>query len=598
MKNGTRNIIFSLAVFLLSCFYIRAQVTFHTIVTQSPVVVGESFQVQYVIEDLDKEDDFFVPDFKEFRFVSGPNMYTGSALGKDGPKKMKNIVYTLAAVKPGKFIIPGASARVGDKLIKSENVHLQVISKTDLLKKSRSAGQESNEDYFLGPEEDPYNKIRRNLFIKVSVDKRTCFVGEPVTATFKLYSRLESRSDIVKNPGFYGFTVQDIVNLSDRISTTENISGKKFDVHVVRKVQLYPLQAGIFNIDAMEVRNKVEFSKSVVFKKTEQEIAEGVFTDNDGVEKANTVVFETNMNTETVPINVKPAPVKTKPAGFSGATGVFNIDAILEKSELAKNEESNLIITINGKGNFTQLEAPVIQWPAGIEGFDPAIKDSLDTEHSPLRGKREFRFRFVSAKPGNYVLPSVKFSFFKPDSNIYKTISTPTLRVNISYNENIAKEVVETQTRSKMMSDKWKWLLGIAGSVLLAVVLVYRLRKNKNTLKSEPVPEKNSPAVADILQPAYTFLEADDRMFYSILRNCIWDFFSRHFGLTGSKMSKSSLSAAMEERKIEDESKKNIIEILNQCEIGIFADAKDAINKTQLLEKTKAMLTFISTKLN
>ena len=104
---------------------------FQTIVTQGPVVAGESFQVQYVIEDLDKDDEFFAPDFNQFRFVSGPNIYEGSVLGADGPQKLKNIVYTLVAIRPGKFIIPGASARIGDKLIKSESVWLEVISKTD-----------------------------------------------------------------------------------------------------------------------------------------------------------------------------------------------------------------------------------------------------------------------------------------------------------------------------------------------------------------------------------------------------------------------------------------------------------------------------------
>ena len=54
--------------------------------------------------------------------------------------------------------------------------------------------------------------------MKVLVDKRVCFVGEPVTAIFKLYSRLESKSDIVKNPGFYGFTVQDMINLDDKLT--------------------------------------------------------------------------------------------------------------------------------------------------------------------------------------------------------------------------------------------------------------------------------------------------------------------------------------------------------------------------------------------
>jgi hypothetical protein len=102
-----------------------------------------------------------------------------------------------------------------------------VISKAEALKDERSAGSQVNSDYFLAPDEDPYVKMQRNLFMKVLVDKRVCYVGEPVTAVFKLYSRLESKSDIVKNPGFYGFTVQDMINLGDKVSVIESINGRK-----------------------------------------------------------------------------------------------------------------------------------------------------------------------------------------------------------------------------------------------------------------------------------------------------------------------------------------------------------------------------------
>src|SRR5688572_2495400 len=322
-----------------------------TIVAQGPVVAGESFQVQYVIEGLDKEDEFFAPDFSEFRFISGPNIYSGTAFEAGGTKKLKNIVFTLVAIKPGKCIIPGASARVKDKLIKSENVWLQVISKAEASRHGKLINTETNSDYFLGPGEDPYVKMQENLFMKVLVDKRTCFVGEPVTAVFKLYSRLESKSDIVKNPGFYGFTVQDMVNLDDKLMTVEAVNGKSFDVHIVRKVQLYPLQPGVFNIDPMEVQNQVEFSKSAVAKKTEQEIVEGVFDDKDHERKVNTVVFENNMKTEPVVITVKPTPPKNKPEEYNGATGNFRINATLSDQELVKNQEGDLIITISGKGN-------------------------------------------------------------------------------------------------------------------------------------------------------------------------------------------------------------------------------------------------------
>jgi len=584
---------------LSACVSVRAQVAFQTIVTQGPVVAGESFQVQYVISELDKADEFFAPDFNQFRFVSGPNIYEASVLGANGAQKLKNIVYTLVAIRPGKFIIPGASARVGDKLIKSESVWLEVISKTDAVNKGRMEVREANADYFLGPDEDPYQKMQRNLFMKVLVDKRACFVGEPVTATFKLYSRLESKSDIVKNPGLYGFTVQDMISLADRLTTTETIHGKKFDVHVVRKVQLYPLQQGVFNIDAMEVRNKVEFSKSAVSKKTEQEIAEGVFPGNDIADRPNTVVYENNMSTEPVAITVKPTPARNKPADYTGATGNFRITALLEKNGLAKNEEGDLVITISGKGNFTQLAAPVIHWPPGIEGFDPTTKDSLDHEQAPLNGKRVFHFRFVSTKPGNYVFPAVGFSFFNPDSNNYKTIATQPLNVSISDKEKNTTTIETAGTAEGSYNNHWEWWL--AGGVLfifMATLLIW-LRKTRNTKKQAPVAEIPNTviSVAEILKRAHTFNEADDKTFYSVLRTCIWFFFTQHFGLTGSKMNRLVLAEVMQEKNIDGISQKTILDILDQCSTGVFTNAEDIADKKRLLEETRNVLVKISYQL-
>ena len=433
MKKIKQYIIYSLSLLLLSHTCIHSQKDFQTIVTQGPIVAGESFQVQYVLEETDKENEFFVPDFKGFRFVSGPNIYSGSVYGTGGARKLKNIVYTLAATRSGKFIIPGAAARVENRLIKSGNILINVISKAEAYNRiNKLDARERNEDIFLNPGEDAYTKIQHNLFMKVLVDKKTCFVGEPVTAIFKLYSRLDSKSDIVKNPGFYGFTVQDMINLENKISGNETINGKEFDVHIVRKVQLYPLQAGFFSIDAKEVQNKVRFSKSAVSKKAEQEIIEGVVPDIAVVEDENTTVVESNMATETVAITVKPIPEKNKPLEYGGATGNFTLAARLGKNQLAKNEESDFIITISGKGNFTQLSPPVFNWPPGIEGFEPTVIDSLDYTQSPMNGKREFHFRFVSAKPGNYNLPAVSFSFFNPDTNNYKIISTNSTNIQIT----------------------------------------------------------------------------------------------------------------------------------------------------------------------
>ena len=163
--------------------------------------------------------------------------------------------------------IPGASCLADGKFEKSNEVTVRVISPKEMDETS----------YFLKQGEDPFQKIRENLFLKLTVDKSTCFVGEPLVATFKLYSRLQSRSNIIKNPGFYGFSVYDMVNVNDQAQTEEKLNGHWFDVHTILKVQLYPLQTGIFTIDPMELTNEVEFSRSVVNKKTEQEVTENMY---------------------------------------------------------------------------------------------------------------------------------------------------------------------------------------------------------------------------------------------------------------------------------------------------------------------------------
>jgi BatD DUF11 like domain len=317
----------------------EAQVIFKTIVSRQVVTVGESFSIQYVLEDIEKDDGFTPPDFKDFRLAGGPHIHGGSLNGSGGLKRVKNFAFTLVAAKPGRFIIPGATAKLNGKIIKSDNAIIDVISKADAFEKElKQEKDQTASEYFLQPGEDPYEKMKKNLFMKVMVDKKSCYVGQPVVATFKLYSRLESKSDIVKNPGFYGFTVQDIISLNDNVAAIETVNGKAFDVHTVRTVQLYPLQEGVFTIDAMEVMNKVEFSKSAVNRKTEQEIVEGVFENDAPPGNANTVTYENNISSEKITIHVKPYPAAKKPVAFNGATGTFTIQALLEKNGIAKYE--------------------------------------------------------------------------------------------------------------------------------------------------------------------------------------------------------------------------------------------------------------------
>ena len=60
MQKVTRHIILSMWSLILFHTGIQAQKDFQTIVTEGPIVAGESFQVQYVLEETDKENEFFL----------------------------------------------------------------------------------------------------------------------------------------------------------------------------------------------------------------------------------------------------------------------------------------------------------------------------------------------------------------------------------------------------------------------------------------------------------------------------------------------------------------------------------------------------------
>ncbi|HET6994015.1 MAG TPA: BatD family protein, partial [Chitinophagaceae bacterium] len=494
---------FKITVILLALLlpFMAGSQTVKTSLSKQFVIAGESFTISYILEDFKDEDEFIAPSFKGFKVISGPYTYNGTTTSRDGTKPIKNIQFTLEALYPGKFIIDGPSARVNNRLIKSPHVVVDVLSKQETPGKG---SQEINSEYFLRPGEDPYEKIRKNLFMKVLVNKKTCFVGEPVVAIYKLYSRLTSKSDIVKNPGFYGFTVQDIISLSDNIASTEIVDGRVFDVHTVRAVQLYPLQAGEFAIDPMEIKNKVEFSKSAVNKKSEQEIVEGVFEEKESPRSGNVVVYENNISTEKITIHVSPLPLLKKPAGFNGATGRFSIRTSLEKPEIARNEEGAFIITVSGKGNFTQLSAPAVEWPNGIETFEPIIKDSLDKTQAPLRGSRSFRFPFISSQPGTYTFPSVSFSFFDPDSNRYKTISSQPAKVVVSNTEK--KELLKDEPatgNTRQRDYKSLWIYGGIFLVVLAIILLQLTRPKKEApVKNMDVGKEPAVSIDQLLQPA------------------------------------------------------------------------------------------------
>lgn len=587
---------FHLIAVLLMTLLVNGQISFKTLVPQEPIVVGESFNVEYVARET-SELEVKTPEFPGFRLVHGPAYY--QSILRDDISKVpvfQNANFTLEATRPGRFTIPGAIGMLDGKQFQSDPVQVVVISREEAAKRQQqNAGIQGDPSiFFLKPGEDPYKRIEKDLFVKVTVDRNVCFVGQPVVATFKLYSRLRSRSDIVKNPGFYGFSVHDMINLDDRKMVTELINGRSFDVHTIRQVQLYPLQEGEYTIESMALKNQVTFYRSAVDRKPEQEIHEGVTTYNSHspIPPPGAEVFENEMATSAVKITVKPAPPANKPDDFNGATGNFFMTASLEKNTLAKNEEGHLVVVIRGSGNFNQLSPPAIQWPDGIEAFDPVITDSLDKKHAPLIGTKTFRFGFVSAKSGNYQLPALQFSYFDPVTNAYRQLSTAAQQLQVTQEEKTVTPVATAEKKTSIAEANRRVSLIAVGIICVAVLVVlgYWLTRKKEVKPIAPEPLKQYKTPAELLADASMLVPAGDNSFYRVLQRSTWDFFRQHFDFAGSNISKESLSAKLAEKEIDPALISRVMLALQQCETGIYTGIAQEESREILLQETKQAL--------
>ena len=128
---------------LLFPLFLKAQIAFNTVVPLRPVVAGTSFQVQYIIEGAEVVDDFKPPIFENFRIITGPNIYNTTSASVTGQNRISNIVYTLEAIKPGKFEILGAKATVNNRSYQSNNVFLIVISENEAIQIAKKENNNS-----------------------------------------------------------------------------------------------------------------------------------------------------------------------------------------------------------------------------------------------------------------------------------------------------------------------------------------------------------------------------------------------------------------------------------------------------------------------
>ena len=573
------------------------------IATINPTVIGkdESAELKLLVENAQQVDQITPPSLNKFIIVSGPYQESGMEERNGSIRKYVGFTYIIKPRGTGDFTIASATAKADGKILRSNPVSIKVTNaatgnspqgNNQFSAQSLSPFEEpepvnSYDDFILKKGENVQDKISRNIFIKATSNKTSCFVGEPLVVTYKLYTRLKSESNIIKNPSLSGFSVIDLAQTAIDNYTTEKINGRDYNVYTLRKAQLYPLQAGSDTLEAVGVENNIHLIKEEFINNR------GSLNAFDGVYSAPLpaeafVVEKTTLHSKPIGIDVKPLPLNNQPSSFSGAVGNFTLQSSVEKTSFSTDDAGKLRITIAGEGNLTLVNAPELKWPVGIEVFEASLQDNLQKLTVPVSGSKIYSFPFSISEPGSYTLPTVEFSFFDLATATYKIIKTQPILLTVTKGtgkilltdegnktNHIKENIFET-----IFTNRWMIIIPLALIIIAGLILWLWFNRKKQTTSLSVKNELHeiisidqhtiaiNPFVATEAFIQNTSLPAKE--FYTTINKELRNYLVRQLQLDTETMSKKSIEDKIDELGMPVELGIAINQLLNDIELELY----------------------------
>lgn len=621
---------FIASFFTLIISFSFAQVKFSASANSKTIGKNDYLQVQFTIENAANVEDITPPSFKSFAVVSGPNQQSSVSNINGNVKQSLSVGFILQPLATGKIIIGAATARADGKAYHSNPMSVLV---TNAPSSSRIRGNSALspfgnitldfapepeihqfDDYILRKGENVAEKIKKNLFIKIDVSKKSCFVGEPIIATYKLYTRLKSESNVVKAPSFNGFSVSEL-EMSDNYSLrTEKYNGREYNVYTLRKVQLYPLQSGLLSLEPVEVKNTITFLKAEYAGKRQGNIFYDLLRDfaNENTPGNATEQQIITVTSDTFKIYVKPLPDAGKPANFKGAVGNFKIVASVEKNDMSTDDAGSLKVTISGAGNIQLVNAPKVGWPQGLEGFESKATENLDKFSVPIKGDKTFTYPFTVSSPGNYTIPAINFSYFDIGTQSYKIISTQPISISVIKGTGNSQKVFNTAHQNKE-SKNWfssidSNLIYFIAALLLFCVLLIGYVKNKNENKKAAVKNKRdlnftedkTEAEKEFMIPLNPLADAEEmltkhdaRQFYKMLDISLHTYLSQKLNVPVEELSRKKINERMDKCNVAVGTTLLVNSLLEDVELNQYAPVSSEIKMQEVYEKASEVVSLL-----
>ena len=587
--------LFSIAAFLLiAIFQMSAQ---NVIRVEAPdvVAVNEQFNVTFIIEGEKSPSDFHWSEGDDFQLVWGPQKGSSSSIqiinGKRSSSHQTTFTYILIPKSTGTFQLPVATAMLSGDKIASSSVSIQVVS--DGASASQSSGQGGNgaKSSGGGQASSTGDISSGDLFLRLSLSRSEVVIGEPITATLKIYQRVNVVGfENAKLPTFNGFWSQETFAPTNIEFKRESLDDKIYNTALLRTYVLIPQQSGTITIEPAEL-------VCLVNVRAAQSASSSLF---DRFFQDEYQTIRKRVTTPAVKVKVNPLPAG-QPASFGGGVGNFGISARLTTDNLKTHDAASLIITVSGRGNVALLEEPKVNFPPDFEVYDTKTTENTDKSNGGTSGSKSFEYPFIPRSHGDFTIDPVEYSYYDVNSGKYVTLKTEPLHIKVAKGKGGDSAPVATVNSGverkdvKSLADDIRFIFtgkpGLSGSgsffvgsaffwILLALMVlgataVYLAFRKVAAMRADVAGTKNRRATKMAqkrLKLAGEYLDKNlYTAFYEELHKALIGFVSDKLNMDMSEISKDNIASALTEGGVSEEQTKAFTDLLDACEFARYS---------------------------
>ena len=409
---------------LLAALTLSAQEVNLTVDVPERAVAGERFRIVYTVNATGGQ--FSPPAFDPSFSVSGPQQSTSRNVqwinGEMSSVSTTTLIYYVVATVPGRYTIPSASFESKNVTVTAPVREIEIVAGGAAAAQSQGQGQSQGQNRGVGqPSSAQAADGGTDVSLKLHVNTREVYVGQPVSATLKLYTRVNlSGINELKYPDFKGFLREDLETPELRSLESEVIDGVQYGTGVLQRFLLYPQISGEIRIEPVQMTAMVQQRTSMRDPFFDDPFFDSFFSGVSTVPRS--------VSSLPVTIRVKPLP-EPRPVDFHGAVGSFTLSSDLSKSEVEVNDAIDLTISIKGSGNLNLAGEPVINFPQGIEKYDPEVNVRSSGTAS---GSKTFKYLLIPRNSGSFEIPPVSYTVFDPQQQKYVTLRSEGYSITVT----------------------------------------------------------------------------------------------------------------------------------------------------------------------